>query len=200
MARDEVLEEDERVLRRSARCLDAVHLEEARQHHRHLHDAEPRLGLAFAREHDAEVQALVADVRERMARVDRDRREDREDFVVETLVERRERIGRERVGAHEQERAVGPERGQEAAHEPRHLLADQLVNARRDLDELFVRGEAVRRKLTDFSRELLLEARDADHEELVEVRGDDCVELQPLEERHRLVLGLGEDPRVELDP
>ncbi len=69
-----------------------------------------------------------------------------------------------------------------------------------DLDELLVRGEAVRGQLADFTRELLLEARHADHEELVEVRRDDGVELEPLEERDALVLGLGQDARVELDP
>ena len=88
---DEVLEEHERVLRRSPSALSARHLDEAREHHRHLHDAEARLALALAREHHAEVQALVANVRERVARVDRDRRQDREDLVVEALVERGER-------------------------------------------------------------------------------------------------------------
>ena len=37
--------------------------------------------------------------------------------------------------------------------------------------------------LVDVARELLLQARDAHHEELVEVRGDDGEELQALEQR-----------------
>ena len=67
--------------------LHARDREEARQHRRHLHDAEPVLERPLAREHDAEVQALVSHLRERVARVDRDRREDREDLVVEARVE-----------------------------------------------------------------------------------------------------------------
>ena len=41
------------------------------------------------------------------------------------------------------------------------------------------------RRLGDVPRQLLLEAGDADHEELVEVRGDDGQELEPLERAAR---------------
>ena len=47
--------------------------------------------------------------------------------------------------------------------------------------------------------DLLLQARDADLEELVEVRRDDAEEAQPLEQRHRLVLGLREHAAVEFE-
>jgi hypothetical protein len=49
-------------------------------------------------------------------------------------------------------------------------------------------------------RELLLQARHADHEELVEVRRDDGEELHPLQQRHRGVGRLVEHALVELKP
>ena len=48
-------------------------------------------------------------------------------------------------------------------------------------------------ELDDLGLDLPLDARDADHEELVEVRGDDREELEPLEQRHGVVEGLLED-------
>jgi hypothetical protein len=47
---------------------------------------------------------------------------------------------------------------------------------------------------------LLPEAGDPDLEELVEVGGEDSQELDPLEEGGSRILGLMEDPTVELEP
>ena len=44
------------------------------------------------------------------------------------------------------------------------------------------------------------EPGDADHEELVEVRGEDRAELDALEQRHRRVVGELEHAGVELEP
>ena len=52
----------------------------------------------------------------------------------------------------------------------------------------------------DLRLDLLLETRDADHEELVEVGPVDGDELQTLEERIRLVDRLLEDAIVEIEP
>ena len=41
---------------------------------------------------------------------------------------------------------------------------------------------------------------DALHEELVQVRGEDRQELEPLEQRHALVDGFRQDPAVEFEP
>ncbi len=79
VAGDEVLEQDERAGRKlSALRADAAHRRQTREHRRDLDDAEPRLVRTLAHEHDAEVQTLVSHLRERVARVDRDRREDQE--------------------------------------------------------------------------------------------------------------------------
>ena len=89
-----------------------VTVEEPRQHHRHLHDAEARLDRPLALEHDAEVEALVPEVRERVAGVDGDRREDREDLVVEARVELGQRLGRKNLGLHEEDPLLGELREQ----------------------------------------------------------------------------------------
>ena len=52
----------------------------------------------------------------------------------------------------------------------------------------------------DLGFDLLLEARDPDHEELVEVRPVDRDEFEPLEQRVARVEGLLEDPVVERQP
>jgi hypothetical protein len=89
----------------------------------------PGLELPFAHEHDAEVQALVAQVRERVPRVDRDRRQDREDLAVKALVERRERRG-ELLRLDDDDPLLG-ELGQQLRLEVLAHLLDELVDARR---------------------------------------------------------------------
>ena len=178
MARDEVLEQHERASR--APC--ELHAESsARQHRGHLHDAEARLEhVVLAREHDAEVEALVAQVRERVPGIDRDRREHREDVVVEALVEAGELVGREirRLDEHRRPRARARERARRSSSW--YCGVDELVGARADGRELLVRHHAVGGDLFDLAGELLLQPGDAHHEELVEVDADDGEELEPL--------------------
>ena len=52
----------------------------------------------------------------------------------------------------------------------------------------------------DAGLHLLLQAADADHEELVEVRAEDGEELEPFQQRHGRVLRLFQDAAVELQP
>ena len=42
------------------------------------------------------------------------------------------------------------------------------------------------------------QAADADHEELIQITGKDCEEFEALEQRHVLILRLGEHAGVEL--
>ncbi len=75
---------------------------------------------------------------------------------------------------------------------PRTIAADLVQR---------LRGPApVLQRLVDPGLDLVVQAGDADHEELVEVRGRDRAELEPLEQRHRVVLGELEHARVELQP
>ena len=59
--------------------------------------------------------------------------------------------------------------------------------------------ETVGRRRADADRELLLQARDAHLEELVEVAAEDREELGALEQRERRVLGVREHPCLEVE-
>ena len=70
----------------------------------------------------------------------------------------------------------------------------------RDRREVLGRRPAVFRAAHDLRLDLLLDRRDANHEELVEVRSVDRDELQPLEQRIARVERLLEHAIVELEP
>ena len=133
-----------------------------------------------------------------MPGIDRDRRKDRKDLVVEALVEFGESLGGEIVGLDEHDARFGKP-GEEAGKALR-LHAHQFVNAFSDSRELLADGHPVRSNLVHLARDLLLEPGHANHEELVEIARHDRVELQPLEQRHGLVVGLGQDSSIELEP
>ena len=82
----------------------------------------------------------------------------------------------------------------------RGVPLDQLGGARADALELLVGGQAVGAVGLQARGGPALEAGDANHEELVEVRGEDGEELGPLERQGRLVLGQLEHPGVEVQP
>ncbi len=75
MGADHLLERDETVPRRSG--------DEPGEQRRHLHPGEPALVPQRVTDEHRQVQRQVGDVRERVPGVDRQRREDREDVVVE---------------------------------------------------------------------------------------------------------------------
>ena len=77
---------------------------------------------------------------------------------------------------------------------------DELRQARLQRHERLGRGEPVRRPHCEARGLLPEQARHAHHEELVEVGREDRAELDPLEQRLRLVGGEVEHARVELDP
>ena len=78
------------------------------------------------------------------------------------------------------------------------LLVHHFVRRLGDAPQLLRRREVVRPALGRPERPLLLQAGDADLEELVENRTGDAQEPQPLEERHVLALGEVEHAAVEL--
>ena len=65
--------------------------------------------------------------------------------------------------------------------------------------QLLTGGHAVGRGLGEGRVDLLLQAGDADLEELVDVLAQDRQEAHPLEQRQRLVLGHGEHAFVEVE-
>src|SRR3546814_11401788 len=77
------------------------------------------------------------------------------------------------------------------------LLVDEAVHLGLDLGELLSRRAAVGRGVVDSLKLLALEARDADHEEFVEIAARDRQETQPFEQRMRRIERLFHHPAVE---
>jgi hypothetical protein len=92
------------------------------------------------------------------------------------------------------------ERRQELVGEQALRGLDQRPDPLADLRPPHARGEPLRRAGVHTFGDLLLDAADADHEELVEVRVEDRQEPQPLEQRVLRVLGLFEHAGVEREP
>src|SRR5687768_5986441 len=80
----------------------------------------------------------------------------------------------------------------------RRLILEHLPRALPHGLELLLSVVTVRRDVFDLFPNLLQRRRDANHEELVEIRTGDREELHPLEEWMRLIAGLCQNPLVEL--
>ena len=174
-----------------------LHLEEAGQDLGHLHAGEaPFAGLRVAQA-DRDRQAQRRDVRERVAGVDGERREDRVDLVEEALSQRLV-VLRDR-GVLEELDAFGSQRPPDIDVD-RGVVGDELEDPRASRRELLLGRPAVGRTGDAAGLELLTQAGDADLEELVEVAREDRQELDPLEQRIPRVARLVEHPGVELQP
>jgi hypothetical protein len=174
VCRDHLLDRDE--------PLAVGQLHEPREQRRHLDAREParaRRGIANER---GEVQRQRGDVRERVGRVDRQRREDREHPLAEEHPEVLPIVVVEVLPIDDTE-ALFLERRPEllVPQDVRagHGCGDALADPR----ELLVGRRSLRRGRSDARVALLLESGDADLEELVEVGAEDREELGPLEER-----------------
>jgi hypothetical protein len=92
--------------------------------------------------------------------------------------------------------------GREHVGEQRPVLdRDQLAHELGDALELLGWRHAIGPGAAlDAGLHLLLQAAYPHHEELIEVRAEDCQKLQPLEQWHLGVLGLLQHPAIELEP
>ena len=131
--------------------------------------------------------------------IDRQRGEHREDPLLERLDHELLVVVVELVPARQPD-PVGGQRRDDAVEEEALLAQHQALDPVAHLEQLLARGAAVGRGGADPGRHLLLQAGDADLEELVEVLAEDGQELGPLEQRHLLVLGEREHPLVEVEP
>ena len=157
--------------------------------------------VAGSRTIDREVERQVRDVRERVRGVDGERREHREDAVVEHAC-RGVRASSASSSSQLREADAGfLERGRDLLGEHRRPGGSHSSSTR----------ARIARSCSTWSRpsgdggaqarrELLLEPGDPHLEELVEVLAEDREELGPLEQRERGVLGEREHPRVEVEP
>ena len=155
-------------------------------------------GLGVA-QHQGEVQREARDVGEGVGRVDRQRREHREDPVA---------VGGADVGALARGQVVPADEGDARLGERRHdvgregacLLDHEAVTGLEAAGEHVLGVEPAGRGHGHAGGDAALEAGDAHHEELVEVAGEDRQEAHALEQGQRGVVGELEHPGVERDP
>ncbi len=147
-------------------------------------------------------QPLVGDERERMRRVERLRRQDREELLAELSLEPGEIFARQRLvdrpRAEHRDARFGELAAQVAPHVA--LARHQRIGLGDDRRELLTRGQPVVRQPGDVLQLLALEAGHADHEEFVEVRSRDRQEADALEQRMRGVARFLEHAAVEREP
>ena len=174
-------------------------LQEARETFRHLHAREALLpGLRVADEHGEAVRE-ARDVREGLPRADREGRQHRVDLAVEAPLELGALLFRALVHLRDRDARLGQLRHEVPAPEAR-LAGGEREDAVPDFGERRGRRATVRREHRDAGGLEAHEPGDADHEELVEVRGEDRAELDALEQRHRRVLCELEHAGVEIEP
>ncbi len=75
------------------------------------------------------------------------------------------------------------EPGKDLLRQTTHLKLEKRAQALGDESQLASRAQAIRREHRRIGLELLLKARDANHEELVEVRREDGQKLEPFKQR-----------------
>ncbi len=192
---DEVFERDE--AQQAAAVIRKLH--EAGQHRRHLEASEflfADLGVAHP---DRQVERKPGDVREGVGGIDRERHQHGEDACGEDLVERLA-VGRAEIRPGLDVDAGVVEVGLDEVAERRGVACLQFVGA------VLNHGEHLCRRGTDVGRhseprkDATLEARNAHHEELVEVAGEDREEVRAFEQREFRVFGELQHPRVEREP
>ena len=134
-----------------------------------------------------------------MRRVNRQRRQHRPDLRAVIILQPGQ-VSRVQLRDFEQADAVGRQRRQQLLAPARVLVLDHAPDPLDDGAEGLAGGQAVHRALDDLAFDLLFEARDADFEELVEVRADDAEELHPLQQRVGWVERLLQHAMVEFQP
>ncbi len=173
--------------------------DEAAEDRRHLHPGEVLLAvLGVAHEH-GEVQREAGDVGERVGRVDGKGRQHREDAVLEQPLARLLLVAVE-VGPADELDALRVEQGDELLAEEPGVALHLVARLGPDAFEDVARHQSGGRPDGDIGSDPALEAGDADHEELVEVAGEDRGEAHPLEQRETGVLGLAEHAAAVGEP
>jgi hypothetical protein len=131
-------------------------------------------------------------------RIEPDRRQHRQQLVLEVVAQPGVLLRRPLAAAHEADLLLLQRRDQHLV-EHAVLLLDQRMRARVDRAQQLGRRHAVRTGLRRAELDHLLDTGHTDLEELVEVGAGDTQELEPLQQRHALILGLLQNPAVELE-
>jgi hypothetical protein len=130
-----------------------------------------------------------------MRRIHRQRRHERENVTVVVVAQRPLVGGGERVGGRDV--YVVLRKRHEQLREQASLVGLDLADHGVAFGYLLLRRTAVDRELLNARGNLLLEAADALHEELVQVRRRDGEEADPLEQRVAAILRFSEDATIE---
>ena len=190
---DDVLEQDERIARAVG------HRHEAGESGGHLHDRQPRGGLAGAgSQTQGEIQAQRGEQRERSRLVDAERGQDREHTGTEVGVERQRAISE--AGRRPQPDASLGQLGQQLVPRQRIEARDERMRPLPDQAKLLGGGQA--REVTRLvaGRDGLLQCGHPHHEELVEIRRGNRHELDALEQRRGGIGRFFDHPFVEREP
>ncbi len=166
---------------------------------RHLDAREVLLAGARVADQHREVEREPGDVGERVGRVDGQRCEHREHPVAEQPLAGLLLLAVQVVPADQLDADLG-ERGHDLLAEHPGQALRQLAGGGEDQVEHLGRHQAARGGHGHAGGDASLEARDPDHEELVEVAGEDRQEPRPFEQRQGRVLGELEHPLVEAQP
>ena len=135
-----------------------------------------------------------------MGRVDRLRRQHREDLLAEMLVEPGSPIRRRAARCRSPPRPASAQRVPQARSRRSAGSSVSRSASLGDRGELLGRGQPVDRRLLDAEQLVRLQPGDPDHEEFVEIVGRDRQEAQPLEQRMGGVARFLEHPAVERQP
>jgi hypothetical protein len=157
-----------------------------------------RLAVRDPRQLQGDGEAEARDEREGVCRIDRKRRQQREDAVEKMILEPGPlRLG-EVVAVDQLDAGLGQDGTQIA---PDGLLVGgQFGHALVDQDELLGRSQAVGAAFGDAFADLCLDTGDADHEELIKVIGGNRQEPHPLQHRMAGIHRFLEHPAVEMQP
>src|ERR1041385_1538708 len=155
-----------------------------------------RIAPASSLRPDKKIVALVEQLRERMAGVDRQRREHREHFLAEIFFSPGGALGVE-LSDFLDANSIFRQGWNELAVPERILFCDQLAHDALDVFENLRRSHAVGADFARLAFDLLFDAGDADLEKLVEVRAENAKEFYPLDQRLRGIFRFLEDASID---
>ncbi len=182
-----------------ARPSARVDRDEPGQQRRDLDPGEVLLAGRRVDHDDREVEGQPGDVREGVSRVDRQRREHREDLLAEELVDALLLVGAELVEVHQGDALAGESRLDGVGEDP-GMAGRQLVRPLGDALQHLPGAHARGSRDREAGGDAALEPGHPDHEELVEVGREDRQVPDALEQRLAGVLGELEHPLVEREP
>ena len=164
----------------------------------HFHPRHQRVRVVLVTRRDQQVERQIRDERERMRRIHRLRRHQRENVLVVILANRLALVGRE-AGVRTHANAVVLELA-ENSRTKLALSLLELAHHQVTLRDLLLRRAPVNGQLVHPRDDLLLQAADALHEELVEVGRGNREKLEPLEQRISFVFRFMQNASIEREP